>query len=599
MAGNFTDFPTHNLTAEIRFTSSNLGTHDTPLFSYNVSGSDNEFLIIGQPATNKLGVYINGAPYTTGISLPSLFDGAQHMLSVSWNMQSGALNVYVDGVQKYSATASVGVPITGGGTLVLGQEQDTVGGGFNSTQIFEGTIDEVRIFNYVRTGQEIASNVANRLANPSSVSGLVSNWQMNASGARVIDEAGGHNLTLYSGASLQGVVRAGTIVADVSSVTDVEVGDSFTYSLTDNAGGKYAINSSTGEISLVNSHSISAVDSHTVTVMATDAGGNSYSETLGIHLGTAGADTISGTAYFDVMYGLAGDDNLNGGSGKDVLYGGAGNDTLQGGVGNDTLHGGTGADVLDGGGGIDTADYSSATSGVTVDLSNAAAQNTGSSGVDTFLNIENVTGSAYNDTIIGDSGNNSISGGDGADYIDGGAGDDLIQFGNGGDIVHGGDGNDTIDDVNGSQLGNYADTLYGEAGNDSISSGGGADTLFGGDGNDLLRGEDGNDILDGGRGNDTLYGDDGSDPFMFGSNGGMDTMHGGIAGGWTDVIQLTGSDGVGSAGVFGTDWTLQLTSGSIVSQDAYHITLSQDADGHIAFDSSNQITFTDMERIDF
>ena len=510
---------------------------------------------------------------------------------------------------------------------------------------------------------------------------------MNASGARVIDEAGGHNLTLYSGASLQGVVRAGTIVADVSSVTDVEVGDSFTYSLTDNAGGKYAINSSTGEISLVNSHSISAVDSHTVTVMATDAGGNSYSETLGIHLGTAGADTISGTAYFDVMYGLAGDDNLNGGSGKDVLYGGAGNDTLQGGVGNDTLHGGTGADVLDGGGGIDTADYStsgsgvtvdlatgvgsggdaagdtltgfenltgsayaddlrgdggdnilsggagndylyggsgadtliggtgndtldggggidtadysSATSGVTVDLSNAAAQNTGSSGVDTFLNIENVTGSAYNDTIIGDSGNNSISGGDGADYIDGGAGDDLIQFGNGGDIVHGGDGNDTIDDVNGSQLGNYADTLYGEAGNDSISSGGGADTLFGGDGNDLLRGEDGNDILDGGRGNDTLYGDDGSDLFMFGSNGGMDTMYGGIAGGWTDVIQLTGSDGVGSAGVFGTDWTLQLTSGSIVSQDAYHIMLSQDADGHIAFDSSNQITFTDMERIDF
>jgi large repetitive protein len=65
------------------------------------------------------------------------------------------------------------------------------------------------------------------------------------------------------------------------------------------------------------------------------------------------------------------------------------------------------------------------------------------------------------------------------------------------------------------------------------------------------------------------------------------------------VIQLTGADGVGSAGVYGTDWTLQLTSGSIVSQDAHHITLSPDAGGHIVFDSNHQVTFTDMERIDF
>jgi hypothetical protein len=56
-------------------------------------------------------------------------------------------------------------------------------------------------------------------------------------------------------------------------------------------------------------------------------------------------------------------------------------------------------------------------------------------------------------------------------------------------------------------------------------------------------------------------------------------------------------NGVGSIGVFGTDWTLQLTSGSIVSQDAHTITLSQDADGLIVIDGSNQITFTDMERI--
>ena len=78
----------------------------------------------------------------------------------------------------------------------------------------------------------------------------------------------------------------------------------------------------------------------------------------------------------------------------------------------------------------------------------------------------------------------------------------------------------------------------------------------------------------------------------------MDTAHGGMGGGWMDAVRLSGAGGAGSPGAFGTDWTLQLTSGHIVSQDEHNITLSDDADGFITFDNQNQLSFTDMERIE-
>ena len=89
--------------------------------------------------------------------------------------------------------------------------------------------------------------------------------------------------------------------------------------------------------------------------------------------------------------------------------GGAGgdDDTLIGGEGNDTLIGGAGADSLDGGAGIDTADYSGSESGVTVDLS-AGTGTGGDAEGDTLTSIENVTGSAHNDTLTGDAGANTL-----------------------------------------------------------------------------------------------------------------------------------------------------------------------------------------------
>ncbi|MEY3230128.1 MAG: hypothetical protein RL689_215, partial [Planctomycetota bacterium] len=215
---------------------------------------------------------------------------------------------------------------------------------------------------------------------------------------------------------------------------------------------------------------------------------------------TAGDDTLTGTAGNDAIDGLGGDD---------VIDGMAGNDTLTGGSGNDTLVGGTG---------IDAASYAGAASGVNVDLGAGTA--TGGDGNDTLSQIENVTGSAFNDTLTGDAGDNALDGGGGDDLVDGGAGNDTLTGGTGNDTLIGGTGTDTATYAGtGSGVmvhlgmgiatgGDGSDTL---SGIENVTGSGSADTLTGDAGNNVLDGGGGNDTITGGEGNDTLTGGAGTD----------------------------------------------------------------------------------------
>ncbi|WMR34296.1 DUF5801 repeats-in-toxin domain-containing protein, partial [Metapseudomonas otitidis] len=131
--------------------------------------------------------------------------------------------------------------------------------------------------------------------------------------------------------------------------------------------------------------------------------------------------------------GLAGGHTLNGNGGNDVLLGNDGDDTLNGGSGNDLLVGGSGNDNLDGGSGTDTAGYQDATAGVNVSLGISGQQNTGGAGLDTLVNIENLTGSNFNDTLTGNSGANVLSGLAGNDTLIGAGGNDTLTGGDGAD----------------------------------------------------------------------------------------------------------------------------------------------------------------------
>ncbi|MQY44320.1 hypothetical protein GG681_16870 [Epibacterium sp. SM1969] len=223
--------------------------------------------------------------------------------------------------------------------------------------------------------------------------------------------------------------------------------------------------------------------------------GSDHNDTL---YGNGGANAIFGRNGHDTLDGRDGNDFLRGGDGNDRLYGGVGNDRLYGESGNDTLIGGLGADILDGAGGTDLAAYWHATSAVKVDLADAST-NTGEAAGDTYVGIENLSGSAYNDTLSGNGAHNYLIGNNGNDKLYGFAGNDTLSGGHGNDTLHGNAGTDLLEGGDGD------DKLYAGSINNSPP---GADTLRGGNGNDYLQGVNGRNLLEGGSGNDTLNGGD-------------------------------------------------------------------------------------------
>lgn len=146
--------------------------------------------------------------------------------------------------------------------------------------------------------------------------------------------------------------------------------------------------------------------------------------------GDAGADTLEGGADKDTLFGGDGNDSLEGGTGDDSLVGGAGDDTLVSDAGDDTLEGGFGDDLFHikdsfgndqifGEGDFetngDTLDLSDVTTGLTVDLTSANAEDgsfTDGTPTANFFDIENIILSAGNDTL-------TMADGSGLDNVEG------------------------------------------------------------------------------------------------------------------------------------------------------------------------------------
>jgi Ca2+-binding RTX toxin-like protein len=240
---------------------------------------------------------------------------------------------------------------------------------------------------------------------------------------------------------------------------------------------------------------------------------------------TGNIDMHGGDDVFDSRSGtIAGTVLLSSGNAR--AFGGSGNETFSDGFGNDTI---------DAGDGIDTLSYVLSTDpgvAVTVDLSLTTAQ-VNAWGTDVFLNFENVTGAAGNDTIKGSDADNVLKGLAGADSLSGRDGNDTLIGGAGNDVLDGGDGSDTADFSGGTSaivdlrfevpqdtgMGNDIllgiENLIGGSASDRLTGSAAANVLAGGGGADLLSGEAGADSLNGGAGNDVLDGGAGRDTAVF------------------------------------------------------------------------------------
>lgn len=274
-------------------------------------------------------------------------------------------------------------------------------------------------------------------------------------------------------------------------------------------------------------------------------------------------ENIKGSSYNDTIYGNALVDNiLSGLGGSDTLYGRGGNNTLLGGDGYDTLLAGSGNDFIDGGADTDTVSYENATEGITIRFDRPNSEEFDYAGYaagtfaikDTIVNVEDIIGSGFADTIYGNGNTN---------FIEAGAGDDRILAGGGYDFIDGGAGSDWISynpadypnrvtnptfmqeiqgitvDLNSTDFVMVKETTTNRL-LDLIKS---VEQIVATNGNDVIYGNntsaetiwalDGNDRLESRGGNDTLYGGDGDDYIRAGA--GLDVSWGGLG---IDYLEL-------------------------------------------------------------
>ena len=234
---------------------------------------------------------------------------------------------------------------------------------------------------------------------------------------------------------------------------------------------------------------------------------------------TVSSDLSSGTGYaFQLRSVTSGAHSYRADADCTAIFGTSGNDTLTAGGadcviglgGDDTLISGYGPDKLDGGDDTDTVSYRDSPGGVTVSLSITTLQDEHDDPLsaargDVLSNIENITGSAYNDTLTGDGSANVLTGGKGDDTLDGDGGSDTVSYAGSSAAVTVSINDDTASggDAQGDTISDF-ENITGSAYNDTLTGDGSANVLTGGRGNDILEGLAGGDTLWGEAGNDTL-----------------------------------------------------------------------------------------------
>lgn len=416
-----------------------------------------------------------------GVGVDSLYGGAGDDIldgGDDWDYLDGEIG---SDTLSY-ASASAGVTVNLATTIA----QDTVGSGWDTLANIENLIGSS--YNDTLTGD----------GNANTIEGGAGNDTLNGAGGTdtLSYESAGAGITInLATATGQNTGGAGT---DTISNFENLRGSAYNDTLTGTSGnnvieggaGNDTINGQGGTDTLTYANAAGAVTvslavataqntvgagSDTISNME-NLTGSVYGDTL---TGSTAANTIDGGNGDDTIEGGAGNDTLTGGSGTDTvsyssagsaitfnlattsgqntvgagtdtvsafenLRGSAFNDTLTGNSSNNTIEGGAGNDTINGSGGTDTLSYANAGSGITVNLSTATGQNTVGAGTDTISSMENLIGSAHNDTLTVTSSANTIQGGAGADTISAGGGADFLYGGAGADTLTGSTGGDAF-----------------------------------------------------------------------------------------------------------------------------------------------------------
>ncbi|XP_063689282.1 C-reactive protein-like [Bolinopsis microptera] len=117
-------------------------------FSYAVSESDNE-IIVGDSAFYVKSAYV--------YSQVPLTDQWVHNCA-TWDSECGVAVISIDGeAAATQENLKKGESLRAGGNLVIGQEQDSVGGGFDADQAYVGELYNINVWDYALDSTDVAS----------------------------------------------------------------------------------------------------------------------------------------------------------------------------------------------------------------------------------------------------------------------------------------------------------------------------------------------------------------------------------------------------------------------------------------------------------
>ncbi|XP_070569791.1 neuronal pentraxin-1-like [Ptychodera flava] len=140
------------------------------LVSYAVSEKDNEFLIFYNSEAFRIDISGGESP----LKRYTLHDGSWHHVCTTWSSSDGRLVFYHNGVTADDRkNVKVGMMVRGGGVLVLGQDQDSVGGGFNDLQAFIGSLTDFNMWLTALNASQIA-----RITADCSIDGDMFTWNV-------------------------------------------------------------------------------------------------------------------------------------------------------------------------------------------------------------------------------------------------------------------------------------------------------------------------------------------------------------------------------------------------------------------------------------
>ncbi|CAG6015530.1 unnamed protein product [Menidia menidia] len=144
---------------------------DHALFSLSTPINPNDFLIFWdntnkeiEPHVRDRKVELKGQDYKLNM---------WHSVCTTWDSQTGLVQLWFDGQPSIRKFISSGLKIEGPFMIILGQEQDAHGGGFDMKQCFIGMMSDVHMWDYTLSHCEIQNYVDELNFTP----GNVLNWR--------------------------------------------------------------------------------------------------------------------------------------------------------------------------------------------------------------------------------------------------------------------------------------------------------------------------------------------------------------------------------------------------------------------------------------